>query len=235
MIWSMDEGIGKVLKAIEESGEDENTQVWFMSDNGGVGGIKQNNIPLHGSKLTTFEGGVRVVACVRWPAKWKGGRKIENTMGYIDVMPTVLASAGVDPNAGVVSGRPLDGTDVDDVLSGKNKNFPERDWYSYHGQPSSEKETIAIKTAKWKLVVNGPDIRRDGLTDAHEVCLYKMPGDLLEKNNLAGENPEVVKRLFKKVLDYRKLQPENAVIHFHIGREDFVPWKDWRIPGADGK
>jgi arylsulfatase A-like enzyme len=233
MIWSMDEGIGKVLNAIEESGEAENTQVWFMSDNGGIGGIRQNNIPLHGSKLTTFEGGVRVVASVRWPAKWKGGRKIQSTMGYIDVMPTVLATAGVDPNAGIVKGKPLDGVDVSAVLSGKNKHFPERDWYSFHGQSSSEQETIAIKTANWKLVVNGPDIRQDGLTDKHEVHLYRMPGDLLEKRNLAQKNPEVVERLFQKVLDYRKLQPANAVIHFRVGADGFVPWKDWRIPEAE--
>ncbi|MEX0323050.1 MAG: sulfatase-like hydrolase/transferase [Puniceicoccaceae bacterium] len=233
MVWSMDEGIGRVLQAIEDSGEAENTQIWFMSDNGGIGGVKENNIPLHGSKLTTFEGGVRVVASVRWPAKWKGGRKIENTMGYIDVMPTVLASAGVNPAAEAVPGKPLDGVDVGGVLSGKDKDFPERDWYSYHGQSSIEQETIAIKTAHWKLIVNGPDIRRDGLTEAHEVHLYRMPGDLLEKRNLADKNPEVVKRLLSKLVAYRKLQPEDAVIHFRIGADSFVPWKDWRIPGGE--
>ena len=80
MVWSLDEGVGQVLQAIEESGEAENTQVWFMSDNGGVSGVPEHNAPLNGSKLTTFEGGVRVVACVRWPADWAGKRKIENTM-----------------------------------------------------------------------------------------------------------------------------------------------------------
>ena len=58
-----------------------------------------------------------------------------------------------------------------------------------------------------------------------------MPGDLLEKKNLALENPEVVKRLFKKILAYRELQPDDAVTHFRVGAQGFVPWKDWRIPG----
>jgi len=118
MIWSLDEGVGRILQAIEESGEADNTQVWFMSDNGGVGRFKANNHPLHGSKLTTFEGGVRVVACVRWPAAWKGGRKVENTMGYIDVLPTVLASADVDPASSQLPGRELDGVSLCGVLAG---------------------------------------------------------------------------------------------------------------------
>lgn len=230
MVWSMDEGIGEILETIDNTGEAENTLVWFMSDNGGVGSVRGNNKPLNGNKLTTFEGGVRVVACVRWPAQWKGGRKIKNTMGYIDVMPTVLKSAGINPTAGEVPGRKLDGVSVNDVLKGTNSKFPERDWYSYHGQSSIEQETIALKTSKWKLIVMGPDIRRGSLTEAHEIHLFKMPGDLLEKNNLVEKNPEVVEQLLAKLVKYRKLQPEDGVIHFRTGSEGFVPWKDWKIP-----
>ena len=153
MIWSMDQGVGKILAAIQDSGEVDNTQVWFLSDNGGVGKFKANNVPLHGSKLTTFEGGVRVPACVRWSARWKGGRRVENTMGYIDVFPTVLSSAGVDPAVGPVPDRDLDGSSLCDLFEGTESAIPERDWYSYHGQSGADSETIAIKTFQWKLVV----------------------------------------------------------------------------------
>jgi len=229
MIWSMDQGVGRILSAIEESGEANNTQVWFLSDNGGVGQFRENNRPLHGSKLTTFEGGVRVVACVRWPAAWEGSRKVENTMGYIDVMPTVLASAGVDPAAGQVEGRELDGVSLCDLLAGVEPNFPERDWYSYHGQPGPQNETIAIKTEEWKLVVTGPDLRENGITEQHNVFLYQMSDDLLEKNNLADQHPAVIEELVKKLIAHRSLQPDNAVPPYHIGKEGFVPWEDWRI------
>jgi len=230
MVWSMDEGIGKVLQAIEDSGEAENTQVWFMSDNGGAKFASRNNFPLQGKKLTVFEGGVRVAACVRWPAQWKGGRKVENTMGYIDVMPTVLTSAGVDPKAGEVSGRELDGVDLGGVLAGTEPDFPERDWYSYQGQNNPDKETIAIKTATWKLVVEGPDVRRNGITAKHNVCLYKMPDDLLEKNNLANQYPEVVETLAEKLVAHHKLQPENGNPTYAKGKKGFKPWKDWAVP-----
>lgn len=232
MIECMDRGIGKILAAIDATGESDNTQVWFMSDNGGVGQIAGNNKPLHGSKLTTFEGGIRVAACVRWPAEWKGGRKIENTMGYIDLFPTILSSAGVDPAAGQLPGRELDGVDVGNLLAGTDPDFPERDWYSYHGQQGTDKETIAIKTAQWKLIVVGPDVRSKKITARHQVHLYAMPGDLLEKDNVAGLHPTVVEQLFKKLVVYRSLQPENAIPVYREGREGFKPWKNWRLrPG----
>ena len=233
MIWCLDQGVGRILQTIDESGEAENTQVWFLSDNGGVGRFKANNYPLHGSKLTTFEGGVRVVACVRWPVAWNGGRKIENTMGYIDVLPTVLASAGIDPTAWQQTGRELDGVSLCGLLAGTEADFPERDWYSYQGQQGPDTETIAIKTPQWKLVVMGPDIRRQGVTNKHEVHLYMMPGDLLEKNNVADQYPEVVQRLAKKLVAYRSLQPEDGVPPYNVGKEGFKPWKDWRIVPKD--
>jgi arylsulfatase B len=235
MIWSMDQGIGKILKAIDETGEADNTQVWFMSDNGGVGKFKRNNRPLHGSKLTTFEGGVRVAAGVRWPARWRGGRRLENTVGYIDVLPTVLASAGIEPAGGQVEGRELDGISLCELLEGTSTpgvpdvEFPERDWYSYHGQSGAHNETIAVKTAAWKLVVTGPDIRTNTLGEQHKVYLFKMPSDLLEKQNLATQKPEVVDLLLAKLKTYRSLQPSNGVTTFADGKKGFVPWKDWRI------
>ena len=231
MVWSMDEGIGKVLQAIEASGEADNTQVWFFSDNGGVGKFKTNNTPLNGAKLTTYEGGTRVAACVRWPAAWKGGRKIGAHIGYIDVLPTVLACAGVDAKVGEVAGRALDGKDVSGILAGGGK-LDQRDWYSYHGQNSIEDERISIHSGQWKLQVRGPDIR-NGLTEQHKVNLFRMPEDLLERNNVANQHPEVVKRLFKKLVVHRSLQPADAITHYRVGKVDFKPWKDWEIPGDE--
>ena len=229
MIRSLDQGVGRLLSAIDKTSQAANTQVWFMSDNGGVGKFKPNNRPLRGSKLTTFEGGVRVPACVRWPAKWPGGRKLENTVGYIDVAPTILASAGID-SASANSAGPLDGTDLGDLFTGAADNFPERDWYSYHGQSGADRETIAVKTAEWKLVVVGPDITSNRLGDKHTVSLFRMPTDLLEKKNVASSQPEIVESLLKKLIAYRRLQPAESVPTFREGAAGFVPWKDWKIP-----
>ncbi len=232
MIWRMDSGIGQILEAIDQTGEADNTQVWFLSDNGGVRRFKANNRPLHGSKLTTFEGGIRVPACVRWPARWQGGSRLTNTVGYIDVVPTVLASAGLDPAAGAPAGRALDGVSLTALLDGTNPDFPERDWYSYHGQSGPNNETIAIKTEDWKLVVEGPDVRRGFLKQRHTCFLYRMPADLLERHNLAEQHPGIVGELFEKLVAHRALQPEDGVPPYRSGSRGFQPWKNWRIPGT---
>ncbi len=229
MVWSMDQGIGRILKTIEESGEADNTQVWFMSDNGGAREFKANNQPLRGGKLTTFEGGIRVPACVRWPAQWPGGRKLQNRLGYIDVMPTILASAEVEPDAGQVPGRELDGVNLGGLLAGTDEQLPPRDWYSYHGQSGLDAETMAIHTAQWKLIVTGPDIRAGQITPEHQLWLYSLPEDLLEKRSRAAEHPQVVQELFDKLVIHRRLEPANGVPPYSEGSQGFTPWKDWRI------
>jgi arylsulfatase B len=229
MIWSLDEGVGQILKAVDETGEVENTQVWFVSDNGGIAGIQENNLPLRGAKLSTFEGGVRVVACVRWPAQWQGGRKVTETMGYIDVFPTLLETAGVDPKSVRSPQRPFDGVSVAGVLSGARKSLPSRDWYSYQGQGGLDSEQYGLKTNQWKLVVKGPDLRRGGLTDGHRVFLFAMPDDPYEENDLSDQHPDVVKQLVEKLTAHRRLQPADGVRAYNEGRTGFVAPVDWRI------
>lgn len=229
MIWSLDQGVGRILRAVKDTGEADNTQVWFLSDNGGIAKVKTNNLPLRGNKLTTFEGGVRVPACVRWPAAWKGGRKIENTTGYIDVFPTVLQSVGVNPAVGQPKGRELDGVSLHALLSGTENNFADRDWYSYHGQGGLDNEKMAIKTAKWKLVVEGVDLRKNGLNVDHTVNLFRMPEDLLEQNDLSKRRPEVVEELVRKLISHRLLQPASAVLPYREAKQGFTPPKAWRI------
>ena len=105
MITCMDDGIGRILAAIDRAGIKQNTLVWFFSDNGGIRGVAENNLPLRGNKLDVFEGGVRVPACVRWPAGLQGGRKVTAPLANIDVLPTLMRVAGIKEHGG----RPLDG------------------------------------------------------------------------------------------------------------------------------
>ncbi|MEC9091632.1 MAG: sulfatase-like hydrolase/transferase [Planctomycetota bacterium] len=229
MIWSMDQGVGKILRAIEQSGESSNTQVWFFSDNGGVKQFKPNNRPLRGSKLTTFEGGIRVVAGVRWPSKWKGKRKIENVMGYIDVMPTILASIGSDPGKSQRPQQPFDGVNLDPLFSGQKTRIGERDWFSYHGQRGEQDETISVKSNRWKLIVNGPSLQKHSIDSSHQVFLFDIAKDPHEKNNISDRHPKIVAQLAKKLIQHRQLQPKNAVPSYGVNKEGFTPWKNWNI------
>lgn len=106
MIRLMDEGIGKVLTALEETGARENTLIVFTSDNGGE--RFSDMWPLVGKKMDLLEGGIRVPYVVRWPARVEAGTTNDRLTIGMDWMPTFLAVAGVDPHPDY----PLDGVDI---------------------------------------------------------------------------------------------------------------------------
>ncbi|MEM9643814.1 MAG: sulfatase-like hydrolase/transferase [Planctomycetota bacterium] len=224
MISVMDQEIGRILRAIDESGVRDETLVWFMSDNGGVRSIKGNNTPLHGAKLTTFEGGVRSVACVRYPGVYAAGRTLREPTAFIDVMPTLLPLANVDSH---VRGRKkLDGVNLHPLLSGAVAEAPNRDLYFYHGQSGEQQEPMAIISGQWKLVVIGPRLSRQVSQD-HEVMLYDLKRDPNESNDVAEAHPDVVGALMGRLVEFRNLQPENGVAVYREGRDDYVPPRDW--------
>lgn len=226
MITAMDDGIGKILDAIDDKGVAENTLVWFFSDNGGVGRFRTNNLPLKGSKLTTYEGGVRTVAAVRYPAGYMTETKITAPMGYIDVLPTLLSLIGADPET--VGCKRLDGVDMNPILTGKTKEPVDRCLYFYFGQKGPQDEMIAVICEKWKLVVTGPDIS-NGITQKNEVMLYDIQDDPNEKVNMASGNPSSVEKLGKKLVQFRNLQIPNAIAPYHVQVEGFVAPKEWNI------
>ena len=223
MISCMDDGIGRILETIDKAGIRENTLVWFFSDNGGIGKIPDNNLPLRGNKLDVFEGGVRVPALIRWPAKLAGKRKISAPLGCVDVLPTLMRYAGIVDHGG----KPLDGLDVSKVLAGEQKQL-KRELFFYHGQAGLDKEEIALLTPEWKLVILGPDVRQENAA-GQETFLFRISEDPLEKKNVAGEYPQVVNQLRERLVALRKLQPADAVPLYLGGKQGFRAPKDWEV------
>jgi arylsulfatase B len=228
MVACMDDGIARILSAIDKAGVADNTIVWFFSDNGGIGGrIPGNNKPLRGAKLTVYEGGVRVPSAVWWPGVIEGGRKVDAPIMNVDVMPTLLAFAG-----GKAEGnKPLDGVDVSSVLTGKRAKTSERDLYLFNGQTGLETEQIAVTSPDgWKLVVVGPDVRREGgyRTAGHKVELFNVLEDPLEKTDRAAEKPEIVAGLGEKVVAFRKSEPKESLPPINRPPRDFQPPPKWR-------
>lgn len=232
MVWIMDQGIGRILDAIEQSGESDNTMVWFMSDNGGVGKIAGNNRPLRGHKLTVYEGGVRVPACVRWPARVSPGSRCDETIGYIDVFPTVLAAAGATPEQ--ASSRRLDGVNVLGMLTGdplKDRDLHSRPWFSYHGQQGEADEHLAVTRVGWKLKVNGPRLRNlEQLSNGtNRVELFRISTDAFEREDLKTAHPDVVADLGELLVEHRSLQPTDSVPPYSVGDIEFKPPSRWRL------
>jgi len=184
MLAAMDEAIGRILAAIDETGIRENTLIIFASDNGGEEpGKITNNSPLRGGKYTLYEGGVRVCAAAAWPGHIKPGITISEPIHMVDWYPTLLKLAG----ASLDQKLPLDGLDIWPTIT-EGKASP-------HDQIllNAEPKRGAIRVGDWKLIINGADAR--SRKSGQRIELFNLAEDPNEKRNLAAEQPEKVQAL----------------------------------------
>jgi arylsulfatase B len=219
MVDCMDQAIGKILAEVEGRADADNTLVLFFSDNGGIPKVGSSNAPYRGAKLTVYEGGTRVCAAMRWPAGGvKGGGRYEGRVGYIDVLPTVLAAAGVKLPEN------LDGVDFLPALRGEG-TLPERPWFSYMHQ---NKEALAsVHLGSWKLVAKG-DFFAEGPSEKTVLELYDLAKDVKEAQDLAAQHPQKVAELHRRLREFGTWQ-RPGVTPYGEGREGFVAPKDWNI------
>lgn len=231
MVHSLDEGVGRILRALDERGIAENTLVLFFSDNGGGLGTGDNG-PYRGAKSTVFEGGTRVAAAARWPAGGiAGGVRVKAPVAYIDILPTLMGVAGVGDHGG----KQLDGRNVRDVLAAEDLDGPARDLYSFVGQKNPAREQVSVISGDWKLVVIGPALHLPGSAEASEQLLYRIEEDPFEERDLAANHPDVAADLFDKAREFRALQPPNPVGSFGLGMEGFEPPPNWQFPDTDAE
>jgi arylsulfatase A-like enzyme len=178
---AMDEAVGKILAKIRDRGQDENTLIFFLSDNGGpTGQTTSSNVPLRGHKASTWEGGVRVPFCAQWKGKLPAGKTYDNPIIQLDILPTALAAAGTQADPA----WKLDGVNLLPYLTGEKTERPHETFYWRFG------EQWAIRDGDWKLVVgNGGDRAGE---------LYNLAEDRNESRNLAPEMTDKVRELKAK-------------------------------------
>jgi arylsulfatase A-like enzyme len=146
MLAAMDEAVGQIARAIDDSGRRNRTLFAFSSDNGGPEpGRMTDNRPFRGGKGTLYEGGVRVSAFMTWPGRIAPGLVVDAPMHIVDWYPTMLARAG----ASLRQRRPLDGRDVWPTITGGRPS--PHDAILLNAAP----RTGAIRLGDWKLVLNG--------------------------------------------------------------------------------
>jgi arylsulfatase A-like enzyme len=193
MMSAMDDGIGRTLAALRAEGLEENTLIFFFSDNGGptMPGTTINgatNTPLRGSKRQTWEGGIRVPFLIRWKGRLPEGKVDSRPIIQLDVLPTALAAAGVGPMAE----WKLDGVNLLPYLNGKLQDAPHQALYwrlFAH---------MAIRKGPWKLVktMEGPLLPADTTNpDLSGAQLFNLATDVGEQHDLAATRPEKVKEL----------------------------------------
>ena len=181
MLSAMDDAVGRVLGTVRELGQEENTLVFFIADNGGpTQGTTSANGPLRGFKMTTFEGGPRVPFLVQWKGRIPGGKAYDLPVMNLDVVPTVMAAAGKPVDAA----EKLDGVDLLPFLTGAAEGRPhETMFWRFVDQ-------WAVRDGDWKLVV------AKGGSGQPE--LYDLANDVGEQTNLASSQPERVTALRQK-------------------------------------
>ena len=192
MLAAMDEAVGKIVAAVDETGRRKNTLFIFSSDNGGPRpGIVTTNGPLRAGKGTVYEGGVRVAAFATWEGRIPA-RQIQTPMHMVDWYPTLLKLCGASSKQKF----PLDGRDIWPSLT-RGKSSP-HDEIVLNLAPNNG----AIRAGDWKLVVNDGDNRErrrrrnnPGTNELADVELFNLAKDPAEKTNLAANDPRRVKRL----------------------------------------
>ncbi len=118
MTWSLDENIGKLIDKLEETGQLNNTLIFFLSDNGGANNNQSDNGPLKGFKGNKFEGGHRVPFIVYWGAEIKENQTFNGLTSSLDIFTTAIAAAGIETNI------ELDGINLLPYLKGEKHGDP---------------------------------------------------------------------------------------------------------------
>ena len=194
---SIDWATGVLMDALADLGLDESTIVIFTSDNGSLGDVAPpwghmgpvggSNAPLRGTKGTTFEGGLRVPAIVRWTGAVPAGRVCDELLSAMDLYPTLAGLCGGE----VPDDRIIDGVDVTAVLLDDGAPSPRTHLAYYRGN-----DLEAVRDARFKL-----HVARDGTA----ICeLTDLEADVGETTDVSAEHPEVVARLEALADGYRK-------------------------------
>ena len=202
-IEEIDWSVGEVLKTIKQLGLDDNTLVFFCSDNGpwlAKGADAGCALPLRDGKFSTWEGGMREPTIMRLPGKIPAGTVCSEVAGTIDMLPTIAGLAGAKQPA-----RLIDGKDIWPLMTGQDgAKSPHEAYYYYRGGTLE-----ALRQGKWKLHLAGKPAaakkaaKADAKNDAKKKAelagpeLYDLAADIGETTNVADKNPDVVSALTK--------------------------------------
>ncbi len=199
VIMELDWSVGEILKALKETGNDENTLVIYTSDNGpwlNYGNHAGSTGGLREGKGSMWEGGHREPCVMRWPSTIPPGITVDKMASTIDLLPTIAAITGAP-----LPKKKIDGVNILPLLQGKDASPRDEFWCYYDGQ------LRAVRKGDWKLYFPhkyrsylGVEPGKDGFPGPYNFkqCgleLYNLKDDLYETTDVADKYPEKVKQL----------------------------------------
>lgn len=172
MLANLDDGVGRILEALRAAALEENTLLFFLSDNGGpTRELTSSNKPLRGGKGDVYEGGLRVPFLVQWPARLPQGVEEHRPVISLDIAATALDVAGAGGEA------ELDGVNLTPYLASGENGRPHEELYWRQGR------RVAVRVGDWKLL-------RNSRTDVEAWELYDLASDPGETRNLIEEESQ---------------------------------------------
>jgi arylsulfatase A-like enzyme len=185
MLERADQGIGRILQVLKQRGLERNTLVIYMQDNGGE--WLSRNAPLFNRKGTVWEGGIRVPAIFKWPARLPAGR-VSSQAGIVqDVTASILAATGSTVPAGA---RP-DGINLLPMLEGRAANVERTLFFRF--PTAGNARQLAVRQGSWKLLLDGA-----------KSFVFDLSKDIGERNDLANQRQDIARRLRPLIAAWEK-------------------------------
>ena len=179
MVSAVDDGVGLLLDRLNELKLEDDTIIFFLSDNGGPETKNaSDNGPLKGKKSDVWEGGFRVPYAVQWKGHLPAGTNYDKPVSSLDILGTIAALSNAPKDAE----RPLDGVNLIPYLTGENKNMPHDSIFLR----KFDQGKYAVRRGDYKLVIHKKELKP---------ALYNLKSDIGEESNIARQYPEVVDKL----------------------------------------
>jgi arylsulfatase A len=200
-----DRAISRIVEKLQTMGVRENTLIIYASDNGSYRDDRVGN--LRGKKGSNWDGGIRVPGIFSWPALIPKNRVEKQPAGLVDVLPTLCGLLNLE----LPQDRMIDGSDLSSLLRGKPDSFKRHQPMFWHLQKS--RPIVAMRDGDFSLVANPdyeipttnmfqerwiPKVKDGGYKDFQLFDLSKDPG---QTQNIASDNPELLKKLKAKLLE----------------------------------
>ena len=215
-----DHDVGVVLQFLKDNGLEDNTIVWYSTDNGPehASWPHGGTTPFRGAKMGTYEGGVRVISMVKWPDGIKPGRTLNGIQTHMDMFTTLAAAAGVpDVNAKMLKEKKqyIDGVNNLDYWTGKSAESARNSVFYYY-----ENKLTAIRMGPWKLHFSEKESYYSNVQPRTVPLLFNLRmdpfesydnedsyGHLMQKMSwLMGPMGELMQAHLKSLADYPPVQ-----------------------------
>lgn len=204
MVSALDDAIGRVLQSLRDNGIEEDTLIYFLSDNGGpVFDTAASNEPFRGIKGDLLEGGIRVPFAAQWKGTIPAGQTVKTPVTSLDLLPTSLAAAGVKR-----SPADLEGANLLPLLT-ENKPLPERTLYwRFPFPPWQHRTWWAVRNGDWKLIHEASKSPGGGFDGGEgRMGLYNLSRDPHEDHDRTEQFPEIRLILQKKFDGWNQTLP----------------------------